>query len=349
MVAGKVIFNTPQRPLFRILQNSNLVRITEFNAALNMPFPLIATKLYLYYDDAWWVYLNKTTGSLNDPNFGNATTYNDTNLFTTPPLRGRYHDGDWKCNAAGKCHGLFMFTYSADNGGTYNSGGQGLDITPYGGVVPRSYWNLAVNPDFTKPYVILDGASSTGWEIIKSAHDKLMAWHVTNGSPIPEPYASTYPTQVIIGMWDPQLEWSGGAWHSYKNGNRGGRVSTNYTDVREAVPVASIKPFEDEEVYVANEAFSAVQGWAEGSLIMAENVVTQLGAAAPTFISPERHACVVYDTYNYNASLCALSLNPIFQGTQRRLISLDDAATEVAATAAEAGSMGAVGGRRWRM
>lgn len=58
-----------------------------------MPFPLIATKLYLYYDDAWWVYLNKTTGSLNDPNFGNATTYNDTNLFTTPPLRGRYHDG----------------------------------------------------------------------------------------------------------------------------------------------------------------------------------------------------------------------------------------------------------------
>lgn len=33
---------------------------------------------------------------------------------------------DWKCNAAGKCHGLFMFTYSADNGGTYNSGGQGL-------------------------------------------------------------------------------------------------------------------------------------------------------------------------------------------------------------------------------
>ncbi len=61
--------------------------------ALNMPFPLIATKLYLYYDDAWWVYLNKTTGSLNDPNFGNATTYNDTSLFTTPPLRGRYHDG----------------------------------------------------------------------------------------------------------------------------------------------------------------------------------------------------------------------------------------------------------------
>lgn len=101
--------------------------------------------------------------------------------------------------------------------------------------------------------------------------------------------------------------------------------------------------------YSRTSSFRTLQGWAEGSLIMAENVVTQLGAAAPTFISPERHACVVYDTYNYNASLCALSLNPIFQGTQRRLISLDDAATEVAATAAEAGSMGAVGGRRWRM
>ncbi len=82
---------------------------------------------------------------------------------------------------------------------------------------------------------------------------------------------------------------------------------------------------------------------------MAENVVTKLGAAAPTFLEPERHACVVYDTYNYNATLCALSLNPIFQGTQRRLIAVDEASAEVAATAAEAGSVGAVGGRRWRM
>lgn len=31
--------------------------------------------------------------------------------------------------------------------GTYNRGGQGLDISPYNGVVPRYYWNVAVNPD----------------------------------------------------------------------------------------------------------------------------------------------------------------------------------------------------------
>lgn len=38
----------------------------------------------------------------------------------------------------------------------------------------------------------------------------------------------------------------------------------------------------------------------------AENVVTQLGAARPTFISTQRHDCVLYPSYNYNATLCAL-------------------------------------------
>lgn len=47
---------------------------------------------------------------------------------------------DWKCDAAGKCHGMYMFTYASDNGGTYSRGGQGLDINPYNGVVPRYYW-----------------------------------------------------------------------------------------------------------------------------------------------------------------------------------------------------------------
>ncbi|KAG2446554.1 hypothetical protein HYH02_008541 [Chlamydomonas schloesseri] len=319
VVAKHVIFNVPQRPLMRILQNSNLARITDWNPALDMPFPLMAAKMYLYYDDAWWVYMNRLNGTMNDPNTNNATTFNSSSLFITPPLRGRYHDGDWKCNADNsKCHGMLMYTYASDNGGTFSRGGQGLDISPYNGVVPRFYWNYAVNPDPSKPYVVLDMASNSGKNLIMAAHKKVVDYHIGINVPIPEPYASTYPSQAVVVVWDPQIHWTGGAWHSYKNGIFGSAVSTNYSDPRNAVPVASIKPFAGENIWVANEAFSAVQGWAEGSLIMAENVVTQMGAAAPTFISPERHACVLHPTYNYNATLCALSLNPLVQGVTRR-------------------------------
>eukprot|EP00198_Chlamydomonas_reinhardtii_P004794 XP_001694130.1 periplasmic L-amino acid oxidase, catalytic subunit [Chlamydomonas reinhardtii] len=347
VVAKHVIFNTPQRPLMRILQNSNLARVTEWSSALDMPFPLMAAKMYLYYDDAWWVYMNRTTGSLNDPNTNNATTFNSSSLFTTPPLRGRYHDGDWKCNADNtKCHGMFMYTYASDNGGTYNRGGQGLDISPYNGVVPRYYWNVAVNPDPSKPYVVLDMTSSGGKNLIMEAHKKVVDYHISINASIPEPYASTYPSQAVVVVWDPQIQWTGGAWHSYKNGIYGSQVSTNYTDPRNAVPVASIKPFAGENVWVANEAFSAVQGWAEGSLIMAENVVTQLGAARPTFISTQRHDCVLYPSYNYNATLCALSLNPLVQGVTRRRAAAVSASASIASETLKAAAAGLSGGRK---
>lgn len=44
---------------------------------------------------------------------------------------------------------------------------------------------------------------------------------------------------------------------------------------------------------------------------MAENVVTQLGATPPTFITAARHACRLYPTYNYNTTFCFSSLNPV--------------------------------------
>lgn len=219
----------------------------------------------------------------------------------------------------------------------------------------------------SKPYVVLDMTSSGGKNLIMEAHKKVVDYHISINASIPEPYASTYPSQVstqqpltrrpprhalrpqsdgapqlsnrqrfpmprtvlhphniacyaasitvtltpmphphassspappgsyrpfltppasplpphpglspplpqaVVVVWDPQIQWTGGAWHSYKNGIYGSQVSTNYTDPRNAVPVASIKPFAGENVWVANEAFSAVQGWAEGSLIMGES------------------------------------------------------------------------------
>lgn len=54
-------------------------------------------------------------------------------------------------------------------------------------------------------------------------------------------------------------------------------------------------------------------------MLLAENVVSShFGAARPAFLPPDRHDCVLFATYNHNATLCSLSLNPLVQGQTRR-------------------------------
>eukprot|EP00198_Chlamydomonas_reinhardtii_P011419 XP_001700756.1 L-amino-acid oxidase [Chlamydomonas reinhardtii] len=339
--AARVIFNVPQRPLMRILQASNLATFTPWSRALDMPFPYMAAKMYLYYEDTWWIYMNLTTGSFAAPAFDTPGVESDPTLFTQPPLRARYHDGDWKCDgdddawsaaaAAGgppppppRCHGFLLYTYLSDNSysGGANRNGQGLNTPPWSGVVPRFYWNIAVNPDMSKPYVVLDASTNSAEQLLAAAHRKLVAYHQSVGKPIPEPYASTLPTQAVVVVWDPSVFWTGGAWHGYKNGALGGMVNTSaQADPAQSVPVAAIKPWEHEQLFVVNEAFApgAFQGWAEGSVLLAENVVSShFGAARPAFLPPDRHDCVLFATYNHNATLCSLSLNPLVQGQTRR-------------------------------
>ncbi|KAG2430846.1 hypothetical protein HXX76_009820 [Chlamydomonas incerta] len=347
VAADRVIFNVPQRPLMRILQASNLATFTPWSRALDMPFPYMAAKMYLYYEDTWWIYMNLTTGSFASPAFDTPNVNDDPTLFTEPPMRARYHDGDWKCDGDGdsdggagssgadsaadgtpplppRCHGFLLYTYASDitlSGNSYKSG-QGLTSPAWAGVVPRFYWNIAVNPDMSKPYVILDATTNSGAQLLSAAHRKLVAYHQSVGKPIPEPYASTLPTQALAVVWDPSVFWTGGAWHGYKNGQWGGQVNTS-ADANPATstPVAAIKPWAGEQLFVVNEAFapSSFQGWAEGSLILAENVVTtHFGAARPAFLPPARHDCVLFATYNHNSTLCSLSLNPLVQGQTRR-------------------------------
>ena len=42
-------------PLHRLLQNSNLPNASQWNAQLEAPYINRATKLYLYYPQAWWI------------------------------------------------------------------------------------------------------------------------------------------------------------------------------------------------------------------------------------------------------------------------------------------------------
>lgn len=56
ITAPQVILNLPSRPLHRLLQNSKLLN-DNFNEALYEFYQIRATKLYLYYPNAWYVAL----------------------------------------------------------------------------------------------------------------------------------------------------------------------------------------------------------------------------------------------------------------------------------------------------
>ena len=64
IMANQVILNLATRPLHRLLQNSKLPSVTSVNPQLEAPYVNRATKLYLYYDHAWWLQAGLNNGSL---------------------------------------------------------------------------------------------------------------------------------------------------------------------------------------------------------------------------------------------------------------------------------------------
>jgi hypothetical protein len=85
--ASRVLLNLPPSSL-QHLDNSSVVFTNATRAALaamGQPGPLDLVKVYLQYDDAWWV----TRLGLVEGTFENVTTQ--------PPIKGRYHDGPMKC------------------------------------------------------------------------------------------------------------------------------------------------------------------------------------------------------------------------------------------------------------
>ena len=63
-MANKVVLNLATRPLHRLLQNSMLPNATEVNEQLEAPYVNRATKMYLYYPQAWWLQAGLNNGSL---------------------------------------------------------------------------------------------------------------------------------------------------------------------------------------------------------------------------------------------------------------------------------------------
>jgi hypothetical protein len=129
-----------------------------------------------------------------------------------------------------------------------------------------------------------------GAKLLKDSHDQLVAYHAMKGINLPDSVKNSYPTEAVVAFWDPSVTWSGGAWHSTKITG-----ADDYDMVEQA-----IKPFSDLELYVADEAYGTQLGWAEGGLVMAENILTSyFGATTPAWM---RNSTVTAVTFGPNFS-----------------------------------------------
>lgn len=51
-----------------------------------------------------------------------------------------------------------------------------------------------------------------GYKLLNDSHTQIMAFLASTGKNINGPMGM--PTEAIVALWDPSVDWSGGAWHS---------------------------------------------------------------------------------------------------------------------------------------
>jgi len=276
---GKVLLNLPQLPLLKVLDNSEgLFDAAGVPPALQVPTPMDGVKLYVHYTNAWWRnILNLTSGSFG-LDMHNATTKPLTQL---PDLSGRYHDGHTRCSSSPQaaCRGFLEATYTYANAARFF---------------------LTHEPNNEPPYTRLQYSQPTGKFALDLVHDVLVGYHKTALDKVRGYNATRFvselrPDFALLSYWGPQTRGYGGAIHSTRIGP--------LLKESELAPLA-MAPFSSKiPVFIANEAFGALRGsdgvlgghhgWAECSLVMAENILAEkFNVPPPSWINVS-----IYDEY----------------------------------------------------
>ena len=264
------ILNIPQRPLLEAIRESGLYSSSSSDPqvarislsdekdtydALHSVQTEIVTKLYLYYEDAWWYRLGIKDGDFESP--GDAR-----NML----LQGRYHDGHVKCkldeDGEEKCYGFLLAVYAHDFSGT------------------KAQYFRRFQRDRPEPVTILSSTNPEEEDFLNHAHKRIVDYHVygdneaaINATSLSQfqlrkvMEATTPPTFAVLANWNTAAFGAGGGWH-------------HWTDMSNSEK--AMKPLNSLGLHVINEAFSKVQGWAEGSLLLADEVLEEYyGVARP--------------------------------------------------------------------
>lgn len=117
-----------------------------------------------------------------------------------------------------------------------------------------------------EPVTIISNTDLEGAEFLKHAHGRLEEFHLYNnlnasytGSEAITVFGETSPpTFAVLSTWNSDIPWAGGAWHMW----------TDLDNVETAM-----QPFVDHNIYVINEAYSLLHGWAEGSLKLGDEIL----------------------------------------------------------------------------
>jgi len=280
VTAAKVLLNLPQLPLLKVLSQSpsSLFGPAGLPSALQVPTPMDGVKFYVHYTNAWWRnLLNLTSGSFGDGYNRSAT------LTQLPSLAGRYHDGHTRCDGppAAECRGYLEAEY------TYAT-------------AARFFLNHQLNAEL--PYSELDYSKPAGRYALDMIHQVLLDYHApaldslsrAAGYNATALVAKLRPDSALLSYWGAQTPGYGGAIHQTRSGP--------LLEVTELAP-AAMAPFGELPIFVANEAFGALRGsdadlsthhgWAECSLVMAENVLaSEWGLPPPAWINATQ-----YDEY----------------------------------------------------
>jgi monoamine oxidase len=175
----------------------------------------------------------------------------------------------------------FYMTAPADMDTPVVSGEPALLMASYNDISTVPFWKgLEKGETFDGP---ADARASV--LVVEEGHRQVMKLHAQRE--LPEPYAAAY------------RDWGedpfGGGWHSWKPGFRYDQIIPRMTH-----------PAQDERVYICGEAYSNNQGWAEGALETAEQMLTdQLRipkhdvsqGVTPNFLGRVRHTAALRAQY----------------------------------------------------
>ncbi|KAL3930064.1 MAG: hypothetical protein SGBAC_011930 [Bacillariaceae sp.] len=238
--AEQVILNVPQHPLLKIMRKSDLP-LTETESlaitdSLHSVQTEIAAKVYLYYENAWWLDLGLSSGEFASP--GDARTM---------MLQGRYHDGHVKCTDEG-CHGFLLADYVHDFSGD------------------ASQFFRRYQRDRPEPVTIISSTDTEGALFLEHAHSRISNYHIYEaqnvsytGFQAQQTFRNAPPPEfAVLATWNVATFGAGGAWHHW----------TDISNVEQAT-----MPMNHIGIHVVNEAYSRLQGWAEGSLMLADDVL----------------------------------------------------------------------------
>lgn len=239
-------------------------------------FPM--TKVYAWYDDAWWStklgmmegYFGEANSSAPGHHFPMPANYNGT-----APLLGRYHDGPQRCRIGNDTAGNPVYS---GNKVPYGDCAGALEV--YYGLAPPYY--AALMPTPLQPLTVAtaeDGKNSSA-RLLSDVHEALVAYHtkVLRKAGI-APSALPPPKAVVMGNWISEGKYTPGIGSLFRDS---ALPLSEQDKVRQAIRA----PVADHDVFVADQDYGYKSGWAVGSLIMAEKILqAELGLAKPAWLN----------------------------------------------------------------